>query len=280
MKNYLKKLILTFGIVIVALSTSATNASAHVLKSDGSIGAVIHIEPDDDPIIGEDATFFFEFKDKDNKFGLSRCDCSFSIFDGNERVFSESFAKASGSGDLSSPEFTYIFPKKGVYTLTVIGKPLSDQDFKNFTLEYDLRVDRETGDQNSRNNFPLALVILTFLAIILILVFFFKRKGPDKTADQPKTPLGKMLLLIFFWILFSPIFSNFLEKHNHESNNTHLSSKHSQHPCCLPKLTVTTSPQVENSWDLPKELVNTDLTNSVPFVSVQLTFNKSPPQTG
>lgn len=38
-------------------------ASAHVLQTDGSIGAVLHVDPDDNPIIGEKATFFFDLKD-------------------------------------------------------------------------------------------------------------------------------------------------------------------------------------------------------------------------
>lgn len=66
-----KKLILSFFLIFAVFLILPTIASAHVLKTDGSIGAVVHIDPDDDPIIGKSANFFLEFKDTKNKFQLA-----------------------------------------------------------------------------------------------------------------------------------------------------------------------------------------------------------------
>ncbi len=42
-------------------------AAAHILASDQVIGAVLHIDPNDNPIVNKVSGFFLEFKDKNRE---------------------------------------------------------------------------------------------------------------------------------------------------------------------------------------------------------------------
>src|SRR5438045_57931 len=76
--------------------------SAHVLKTDGNIGAVLHIDPDDDPIAGSQASFFFEFKDIQGKFQSQNCDCTFSIAEDGKEIFSQPLFQNNSNPSLTS----------------------------------------------------------------------------------------------------------------------------------------------------------------------------------
>src|SRR3989344_6963815 len=98
--------ILTFLIVLLTFSflllTSATNAFAHVLETDGNIGAILHVNPNDDPAALEPASFFFEFKDKSGQFNPSRCDCRVSITEAGKTIFSTGLFDVNSNSSLTS----------------------------------------------------------------------------------------------------------------------------------------------------------------------------------
>ncbi len=129
------------------------SVEAHILKTDENIGAVLHIDPDDDPIAHEQSSFFFEFKDKENKFKPENCDCTFSITEDKKEIYSQSLFQNNTNPSLASASIFYTFPEKNIYQVTIIGKPTSPNAFQPFTLLYDIRVDRESKslspDQNS-----------------------------------------------------------------------------------------------------------------------------------
>ncbi len=110
--------------------------NAHVLETDGSVGAVLHIDPADDPIVGENTTLFFDFKDKQNKFQIEKCDCRLMILENGQQIF---------SAPMSSASVSFTFPKKDIYSVQVNGTPLITNDFSPFSLKYDVRVDREAN---------------------------------------------------------------------------------------------------------------------------------------
>ncbi len=117
-------------------------AAAHVLSTDGSVGAVMHIDPEDDPIIGAPATFFFEFKDTKGKFSLSDCACIFSLHRG-QQTLTESLLRPVNASDILTGVARFTFEQKAVYTVTVLGVPKVAGAFQPFTLTYDVRVARE-----------------------------------------------------------------------------------------------------------------------------------------
>ncbi len=131
---------------------SPKNAEAHILKTDGNIGAVLHIDPEDDPIAGSQAGFFFEFKDKQNKFTPQNCDCTFSIAENGKEIFSQPLFQNSANPSLDSASLFFTFSEKNVYQVKVVGKPNNPDVFQPFTLTYDVRVARETPNSASNSN--------------------------------------------------------------------------------------------------------------------------------
>lgn len=116
---------------------------AHVLRTDGSIGAVLHIDPNDDPIAGQPATLIFEFKDTQGKFQPGRCTCQLSITNGaGQQVLGQALTFPPGQ-QVAVNQFT--FPTRDVYAVTAVGQPQTPNDFQPFTLTYSVRVARGTG---------------------------------------------------------------------------------------------------------------------------------------
>lgn len=139
MKNF--KLLLS--ILFVSALFFPSLAFAHLLKSDGNIGAVLHIDPDDDPIAEQQAGLFFEFKDKQGKFSSQNCDCTFSIIEGGKELFSQPLFQNNNNPDLANASVFYTFPEKNVYQVKITGKPNTPGAFQAFNLSFDVRVDKE-----------------------------------------------------------------------------------------------------------------------------------------
>lgn len=128
------------GLLTAALFLLSTAPGlAHFVKSDSGIGAVLHIDPGDDPIAGSQSTIFLEFKDVNNKLKLSECICRIIISETGKEVLNQSFEGAGGTESLSAV-IPVVFPDLNVYKMTVEGTPKFNNGFAPFKLEYDIRV--------------------------------------------------------------------------------------------------------------------------------------------
>ncbi len=152
------------------LFTFSTPVYAHVLKTDGTIGAVLHVDPEDDPIAGAQSGFFFEFKDKEGKFAPQNCDCTFSIIEDGKQIFSQPLFQNNPSPSLTSASIFFTFPEKNVYQVKVVGKSNTPGSFQHFTLLYDIRVARESDNQPTTQNWILTHIPLFIGAIIVVLL--------------------------------------------------------------------------------------------------------------
>ncbi|MBI3485917.1 hypothetical protein HY025_03125 [Candidatus Daviesbacteria bacterium] len=148
----LQSKILTILLLIPCYLLLVTSVEAHVLKTDGEIGAVFHTDPDDDPIANQQTGLFFDFKDKENRFSLAICDCNIIISENGKEIFSQKLQP--DLSDNLSANFFFKFPEKNVYQIKVTGKPNAQTDFQPFSLSYDIRVDKEadSSNQTSPNN--------------------------------------------------------------------------------------------------------------------------------
>ena len=155
------------GIFALTLLLTPYIAQAHVLKADGSIGAVVHIDPDDDPIVNQPSNFYFEFKDKQGKFQPSLCDCTATISENGKTVFTQPLFQNSTNPNLANASFSFTFPQRDVYQLKLEGKPFNAGDFQPFSLNYDIRVSRTANPTTSPSFFG-----LHFIHFVLILVVF------------------------------------------------------------------------------------------------------------
>ncbi len=175
-----KVFLLVSFLSIFSLMFPLQNALAHVLKTDGSIGAVIHINPEDDPIAGQESGFFFEFKDTKNAFSPAKCNCIFSVKQNGQELNSQSLFQNSSSPSLEDVSVYYTFPQKGIYTVSVSGTPITQDDFEPFNLNWDIRVEREasavserTGDENQNVKY---IILVAAVVIIVGLVLSRKKK--------------------------------------------------------------------------------------------------------
>lgn len=131
-----------FATVLLFSFVSVQHVQAHTLETDTSVGAVLHITPEDDPVVGEITDFFFDIKDKTNKFVPADCDCIASILQGGQEVYSQPLFQSSVNPSMQDASFSYTFPERNVYTIRISGKPRSQGSFEPFTLEWDQRVAR------------------------------------------------------------------------------------------------------------------------------------------
>jgi hypothetical protein len=168
-------------------------AQAHVLKTDGSIGAVIHVSPEDDPIAGESTDFFFEIKDKSSKFNPQNCDCNGVVIQGGKEVYSTPLFQGNTNPNLENASFSFTFPEKDVYKVRITGKPTSN-DFKPFNLTWDIRVARESETQptgtdgstvtteNKKTNWisQNGIRIVGALLVISFIIYFIKNQLTKK----------------------------------------------------------------------------------------------------
>lgn len=136
------KKIFIIVVLFTLFSVNTRTVLGHVLTTDGSIGAVLHVSPDDDPVAGETTNFFFEFKDKDNKFDPVYCDCKVSIKEGDSEIYSGKLFSNSSNPSLENASFSFVFPHKNVFKIVVAGRPVNGGEFQEFNLSYDVRVAR------------------------------------------------------------------------------------------------------------------------------------------
>ncbi len=159
---------------IFALDT----AQAHVLKSQGSVGAVLHIEPEDDPIAKAPTTLYFEVKDKEGNFQASTCICTVKVYQGNEEI-AVIPGQEAGNSAITAP---VTFPARDIYTVVFEGKPLLSTGFNSFSLSYDIRVSRiDEGGRVIGATFLPLLVIIPIM-VVLALVVIGKKQVAKKDA--------------------------------------------------------------------------------------------------
>jgi len=138
-------------------------ASAHVLEIDGTVGAVLHISPDDNPTADSPTDYILSFSDSSGTFDLHRCDCDVSVILDGKIVVTDLLAATSDTVS----ENSYTFTRPGVYTLQVTGTPRQPGAFRPFTLNYDVRV---TDGTSTMQSMPLLLWLGMGLGVGLILL--------------------------------------------------------------------------------------------------------------
>lgn len=161
-----KRLVLaSFTAVVLAVSLLGGSASAHVLKTDGSIGAVLHIEPDDNPTTGQPTTYVLSFSDDNGTLDISKCDCLVNIQENGKTIASHPIQVTDPTDSIDK----YTFQKPDVYTLQFTGKPTTAGLFQPFTLNYLVRV-TGSGGSNGTQPFPVLIWVGMGMGIGLILL--------------------------------------------------------------------------------------------------------------
>lgn len=159
----------------LALLGGAT-ASAHVLIVDttDSKGAILHINPGDNPVAGERSVIIFD-TDKEMLDKNSQVRLDITNHDGaTDQV------KTEVEGPLAAAE--YVFPSRGVYQLTFTVTTGGDQ----LTFNYSQRVSR--GLASSVINQPSyewakILLLATSIGMALLLILAFNNRRQIKSQS-------------------------------------------------------------------------------------------------
>jgi hypothetical protein len=167
----MKKIITLFAVFGILLS-SFSIAEAHFLVTDKDIGGIIHIDPDDNPIIGVKSNIFIDLKDQKNRLQVGNCDCNIKILKNDQEISSYPINVVKGQDGSLFVTTEYLFNEKAVYTIRLEGKSKTNS-FENFTLNYDFFV--EKGQGNEWYNYW--YIWIGGFGIILMILWFLIRKN-------------------------------------------------------------------------------------------------------
>ncbi len=132
MKRLLTLLALTLG----------PAALAHEMVHDGSVGGMLHIEPDDNPLVGTANPTWFELTLRGGApLTTGTCACTLSVYAGTYKPGAKALSTPPLKLDRGREVAAVTFPKVGAYTLVLTGKPKSGTAFAPFTLQWVVRAD-------------------------------------------------------------------------------------------------------------------------------------------
>ena len=181
-----KFILLSFTAFVFLIFTPPTQA--HELKGNGSIRALLHINPDDDPVAGQPSEILFLITDKAKRFNTTDCACEASVIENGQIVFSSALHKANSSyRGIFAPAIPYTFPRKGIYTVILTGKPKNPDTFESFSISYDVRIEKDasTPPESPLKNIIYYAVILCILAGMLYFVkLFFTKNDTHYSIDD------------------------------------------------------------------------------------------------
>ncbi|MFO0702930.1 MAG: hypothetical protein U0514_03685 [Candidatus Andersenbacteria bacterium] len=128
------------ALALVLLAVAPLPSSAHELEEAGSVGAVLHINPNDSPVVGTASTLSFVFTNHDDDFTLEDCTCTVQVLRGDtllaELPIAASEKVEHGVYNLT---YSYDFPAAGAYVLTLNGaRATPNATFEVFSLAYDV----------------------------------------------------------------------------------------------------------------------------------------------
>ena len=112
---------------------------AHEIQSDKGISVLLHVEPNDDPVAGNEATFYFAINDSANHFNAAFCHCVVSVKAGKRIIFFHTNVYQHKTSIYGVTDH-FIFPSEGDYSVQLSGMPTNGHVFQPFAVSYDLGV--------------------------------------------------------------------------------------------------------------------------------------------
>lgn len=121
-------------------------ALAHEIETDGKVGALLHIEPDDAPVVGNNTTWF-EVNEKGGiPVTLQNCTCKLQVYAGSFKAGVKAQSTPKLVLDGKHLKATVNLPKDGAYTLVLTGRPKTGATFNKFTLQWVIRAGMSEED--------------------------------------------------------------------------------------------------------------------------------------
>jgi hypothetical protein len=150
-------------------------AWAHVLVVDhqSNIAAVLHSNPDDDPVAGQTSQLFFDVQDAKSNAHIPYA--AYQLVVGDESG-NKIFVVTHAYGSTVSAEYT--FPSQGLYQLSLRSNP-AYYGLQKVSLDTSLRVSRGAGARLDRPRHDWAtdsLIVAAVLMVLLLITGFNNRR--------------------------------------------------------------------------------------------------------
>ncbi len=176
----LRKFLILLNLFLVFGLLSPLKTFAHFPATDNSMNVEFHVEPYHDPIPGQKAYLQFLFDDKEQKFDLNECDCILSISEKNKVLYKKQLiGKKDENTTIWESVTTYVFPKRGIYHLQIIGKSKTLNAFQPFDVSWEFRVDPKGShglvEKKPSSSMPMIIFFITGITIfIAVMVWLIK----------------------------------------------------------------------------------------------------------
>jgi hypothetical protein len=184
--------IIRYGSVLffaIGLLFSSGVAEAHVLKEDNGYSAVLHIDPDDEPLAGQPTRLNFLMDSQNGGFSQNSYHIGLVIM-ANGKVLQRSTVEPAEFGDAGDGIATFTFPSLNVYTLTLNGV-LASNNSQQFHMVYLVRVAGSVGadgnvtaSQAASNGAQVVILSAGSLAILGLISFAVINQG-KRYAPKP-----------------------------------------------------------------------------------------------
>lgn len=166
------KIIITTIFLCVIFLQLTSHISAHTRTLTEGINIVMHIDPDDDPIVNKQATFTIQFSDEKKQFKLSDCHCVASISNENKTIYAKTLINKSEN----EGTFTFTFPEGGIYSVQIAAYPKTEETFQYFTYTTDIQVNRPlTKAENNRWRYIPAITVVSLIFFFFVISKYNKR---------------------------------------------------------------------------------------------------------
>ena len=119
-------------------------AIAHTVKVAEDVAATFHIEPNHNPRAGQPAQAWFVLTQSGGKsIPFQDCNCQLTVYDQatpKTALLTPPLKPIDAEQYREIPGADIVFPKPGLYSLELSGKPRSEGSFKPFKLTYTVTV--------------------------------------------------------------------------------------------------------------------------------------------
>jgi hypothetical protein len=182
-------------LLIVGVSLNSGIAQAHSLKTNNGFSAVMHIDPDDDPLANQPTVLNFLIGNQ--KLHYTQTDYRNSVtISANGTVLKKLSVDQSVFGNAGDGIAKYTFPSINVYTVDLRGVLISDPSV-NFHMSFIVRVSGTLGTVATNNGKSSEVIIIGAgsLAVLGIVGYTVIQNGGRYAAKQPnkakKSPKDK-----------------------------------------------------------------------------------------
>jgi hypothetical protein len=207
--KYMKKILLSILFLTLLYFFVPQTVHAHFPATDKEIYAILHVDPNDSPIPGEQANLYFliTFGKSIKTFYLNQCNCVVTVTEEGKQIFQQQILdKNTPKNSIWGANVPFVFPQRDVYHIALSGKPLPGYTFQPFTVSWNFRVDeyppisapalqlQSLQKQQSDPTFVyFAIGFLGIIPLTGITLFFVIRSGNKKMNLTKRKPSHKLM---------------------------------------------------------------------------------------